>query len=89
MANGTQHITLDQLHVLLVEPSTTQQRIITNHLNGFGVMAIDCMTTGHAALDALNPDLHDAPAGYDRHGAGAEHAHGCTFARHPIHVDLQ
>jgi two-component system chemotaxis response regulator CheY len=59
MSNNTQKITLDQLHVLLVEPSSTQQRIIVNHLNGFGVMAIDRVTTGAAALDTLNPDLHD------------------------------
>ena len=59
MAEQTQHITLDQLHVLLVEPSGTQQRIITSHLNGFGVMAIDRVSTGSAALDALSPDMHD------------------------------
>jgi two-component system chemotaxis response regulator CheY len=59
MTEAIQHITLDQLHVLLVEPSSTQQRIITGHLNGFGVMAIDRVSTGRAALDSLNPDIHD------------------------------
>ena len=59
MPNNPQKITLDQLQVLLVEPSSTQQRIIVNHLNGFGVMAIDRVATGTAALEALNPDLHD------------------------------
>jgi two-component system chemotaxis response regulator CheY len=59
MATDRKHITLDQLHVLLVEPSTTQQRFITSHLNSFGIMAIDCVATGRAALDSLNPDLHD------------------------------
>jgi two-component system chemotaxis response regulator CheY len=59
MADSEQHITLDQLHVLLVEPSSTQQRIIINHLNGFGMMAIDRVATGRAALETLNPDLHD------------------------------
>ena len=59
MSNRTQKITLDQLQVLLVEPSSTQQRIIINHLNGFGVMAIDRVSTGSAALAALNPDVHD------------------------------
>ena len=54
-----QKITLDQLHVLLVEPSSTQQRIIINHLNGFGVMQIDKVTTGRAALETMNPDMHD------------------------------
>jgi len=50
MANDIQHITLDQLHVLLVEPSSTHQRIITNHLNGFVIMAMDHVSTGHATL---------------------------------------
>ena len=59
MAEHRQHITLEQLHILLVEPSSTQQRIITNHLNGFGVMAIDPVSSGRTALEALNPDLHD------------------------------
>ena len=59
MTDHLQQITLDQLHVLLVEPSSTQQRIIVNHLNGFGIMVIDTVTTGGAALDTLNPDLHD------------------------------
>ena len=42
-----------------MEDGSTQQRIIVNHLNGFGVMAIDRVATGTAALEALNPDLHD------------------------------
>ena len=57
MANNSQKITLDQLQILLVEPSSTQQRIIVNHLNGFGVMTIDRVTTGVAALDTLNSDV--------------------------------
>ncbi|MBI1422515.1 MAG: response regulator [Gammaproteobacteria bacterium] len=59
MADTSKKITLDQLHVLLVEPSSTQQRIITNHLNGFGVMAIDRVTNGSQALSSLDPDAHD------------------------------
>lgn len=59
MAEQHAKITLDQLHVLLVEPSSTQRRFITNHLNSFGVMAIDIATNGQTALDTLNPDLHD------------------------------
>lgn len=58
MTTDTQHITLDQLHVLLVEPSGTQQRIIANHLNGFGVMAIDRVATGREALTSLDPQVH-------------------------------
>lgn len=58
MTTDTQHITLDQLHVLLVEPSGIQQRIIANHLNGFGIMAIDRVATGHEALAGLDPQKH-------------------------------
>ena len=54
-----QKITLDQLSVLLVEPSSTQQRIIINHLNGFGVMNIERVKTGREALDLMNKDKHD------------------------------
>jgi len=54
-----QKITLDQLSVLLVEPSSTQQRIITNHLNGFGVMKIDTVATGNTAIDTMDKDKHD------------------------------
>jgi len=52
-------ITLDQLSVLLVEPSSTQRRIIINHLNGFGVMSIDSVTTGTDGLNTMNKDNHD------------------------------
>jgi two-component system chemotaxis response regulator CheY len=54
-----QNITLDQLSVLLVEPSSTQQRIIINHLNGFGVMDIDRVKTGREALEIINQDRYD------------------------------
>ncbi len=52
-------ITLDQLSVLLVEPSSTQQRIICNHLNGFGVMNIDQVTNGSTALNTMDKNKHD------------------------------
>ena len=52
-------ITLDQLSILLVEPSSTQQRIICNHLNGFGVMNIDKVSNGTAALDTMDNNKHD------------------------------
>ena len=53
------NLTLDQLAVLLVEPSSTQQRIIINHLNSFGVMNIDRVKTGREALDVVNKDRYD------------------------------
>jgi len=54
-----QKITLDQLSVLLVEPSSTQRRIITNHLNGFGVMSIETVANGTDAIATMNKDKHD------------------------------
>lgn len=54
-----ENITLDQLSVLLVEPSSTQRRIITNHLNGFGVMAIDSVENGNEAIRTMDKDKHD------------------------------
>jgi len=53
------NITLDQLSILLVEPSSTQQRIISSHLNGFGVMNIDTVTHGSTALNTMDKDKHD------------------------------
>ena len=53
------NITLDQLSILLVEPSSTQRRIITNHLNGFGVMNINTVATGTDAIETMDKDKHD------------------------------
>jgi len=53
------NITLDQLSILLVEPSSTQRRIITNHLNGFGVMNINTFATGTDAIETMDKDKHD------------------------------
>ena len=53
------NITLDQLSILLVEPSSIQQRIIRSHLNGFGVMNIDTVKNGTAALSTMDKDKHD------------------------------
>lgn len=53
------NITLDQLSILLVEPSSTQRRIITNHLNGFGVMNINTVATGYDAIETMDKDKHD------------------------------
>lgn len=52
-------ITLDQLSVVLVEPSSMQQRIIINHLNGFGVMSIDTVKNGTDAFAIMDKDKHD------------------------------
>ena len=53
------NITLDQLSILLVEPSSTQQRIITNHLNELGVISIEKVTTGTMALKLMDKNEHD------------------------------
>lgn len=53
-------ITIDQLDVLLVEPSTTQQRIIGEHLSRFGVCALTCVRDAASALTRMTgapPDL--------------------------------
>ncbi len=53
-------ITIDQLTILLVEPSSTQQRIISAHLRELGVINIDCAQTGKSALERMKqfePDL--------------------------------
>lgn len=52
-------ITLDQLRVLLIEPSAMQQRIIIGHLNSFGVMTVKSVITGAAAFDAINKNKYD------------------------------
>lgn len=53
------NITPEQLLVLLVEPSATQQRIIGQHLNQLGVMSIDNVRTGHDALTKLSDEKYD------------------------------
>lgn len=58
MAANTTQITLDQLHVLLVEPSSTQQRFVVGHLNSYGIMAIDAVNNGADALASLDPHVH-------------------------------
>ena len=49
-----------QIQVLLVEPSHTQQLIISKYLNNCGIIDIHCVKTGASALDHINrcpPDL--------------------------------
>ena len=53
-------IYLADLNVLIVEPSTTQQRIISRELNSLGINKIDAVKTGADALEYLSggpPDL--------------------------------
>lgn len=52
--------TLDKLDILLVEPSTAQQKIIVNFLQMLGVEHVNTLQTASEALKALknsNPDL--------------------------------
>ena len=51
---------INDLAILLVEPSGTQQKIIANNLTKSGVTKIDCVTDGKNAIDYLEktePDL--------------------------------
>jgi len=53
-------LTIENLNILLVEPSSTQQRIISEHLNELGVIAIDIKSTGEDALTLMKqyqPDV--------------------------------
>jgi len=53
-------LTIETLNILLVEPSSTQQRIISEHLNELAVTAIDIKSTGEEALTLMkryHPDV--------------------------------
>ncbi|VAW86079.1 Chemotaxis regulator - transmits chemoreceptor signals to flagellar motor components CheY [hydrothermal vent metagenome] len=53
-------LTIEKLNILLVEPSSTQQRIISEHLNELGVTSIDIKSTGEEALTLMkqyHPDV--------------------------------
>lgn len=53
-------INLNDLAVLIVEPSGTQQRIIERELNSLNIDKVDCVTTAQEALDYIKlgaPDL--------------------------------
>lgn len=54
-----QSITFGDLSVALVEPSTTQQRIIVNHLQTLGVVNTICYQTKAAALAGINESVPD------------------------------
>ncbi len=49
----TNHHKFSQLHVLLIEPSHTQQLIITNYLHQAGVVNIECIESGFEALRVI------------------------------------
>ncbi|MCO4320110.1 response regulator [Aliidiomarina quisquiliarum] len=53
-------LTVDQLSLLLVEPSEVQRKVITRHLTDAGVISVhsaDSITTAKEKLPALQPDL--------------------------------
>lgn len=53
-------INLQDLSVLLVEPSGTQQRIIERELNSLGINNVDCVNSAREALDFISfgaPDV--------------------------------
>jgi len=53
-------IDLQDLSVLLVEPSGTQQRIIQRELNSLGIVNVDCVNSAQEALDFISfsaPDV--------------------------------
>jgi two-component system chemotaxis response regulator CheY len=54
------HLSISDLTLLLVEPSSTQQKIIINNLAEAGVSNIDCVQSGAEAiryLETTEPDL--------------------------------
>lgn len=53
------HITLEQLSVALVEPSATQQKLITRYLNQQGVHTIRYFDSGLNALNSITVDQPD------------------------------
>lgn len=53
------HVTLDQLSVVLVEPSATQQKLITRYLNDQGVTSIRYYESGINALTGITADHPD------------------------------
>ena len=60
MMTNAMPVLIDQIHVVLVEPSTAQHRIIEGYLRELGVSYVDWVQTGRQALDTLarrKPDL--------------------------------
>lgn len=47
------HVAIQDLHILLVEPSPTQQKIVLNHLHEAGVDQVDAVASGEEALRYL------------------------------------
>lgn len=55
-----QQINISDLSILLIEPSRTQQKVISNHLSSEGIRHIECASSGDEALitlDSYQPDL--------------------------------
>ncbi len=53
------NLSLAQLFILLVEPSSTQQRIIAQHLKDLGAPNIEFCVTGREALAILDREKYD------------------------------
>ena len=54
MSSNQAVVQLDELSVLLVEPSSTQHKIIIDYLNKAGVTNIDWVQTGQAAIEHMS-----------------------------------
>ena len=53
-------VLIDQIHVVLVEPSSSQHKIIESYLRELGVTSVDWVQTGAQAMESLrkySPDL--------------------------------
>lgn len=54
------HLQLSELMVVVIEPSSTQRRIVTNYLNQLGISRIESIAAGDDTIDQihrLQPDL--------------------------------
>jgi two-component system chemotaxis response regulator CheY len=52
-------ITVDQIYILLVEPSSAQQKIIGKYLSDIGISHHSWMRTGNEALNSMRKDMPD------------------------------
>lgn len=59
MNNSRSAIPLNELSVLLVEPSSTQHKIIVDHLSIAGIQHIDWVKTGQEAIERMNSNPSD------------------------------
>lgn len=52
-------LTIEQVSILLVEPSSAQRRIIETYLRQVGIISITGVKTGEEALESMRADLPD------------------------------